>query len=198
MPPNEVRDRPRDLVGRHVRAPGRRARARYGRRHHCHLGRTDARESDAAVAEFLNAQAALRADPRLSARVAKLGSPPYTQTALFQLRARLIADLGGVERGRTFRALLRDTLIGLARTYGPIGAVRSLLNMSIVQRTMLPQSTHLDLHRVRPQLAVPVHFVCGNDDPLVTAKACVEAAPLCRRARYAPDPHTRRGAHGPL
>jgi pimeloyl-ACP methyl ester carboxylesterase len=57
---------------------------------------TDARESDAAVAQFLNAQAALRADRRLSARVARLGSPPYTQTASFHLRARLIADLGGV------------------------------------------------------------------------------------------------------
>ncbi len=66
--------------------------------------------SDASVYSFLQEQSALAGDGRLSGRVKKLGKPPYTDSAAFQGRASLLADLGTIERGKKFNAILRETL----------------------------------------------------------------------------------------
>ena len=47
-------------------------------------------------------------------------------------------DLGTIEHGRTFNALLREFLLALIRTYGVSGVVRALRNITIILRTLLP------------------------------------------------------------
>ncbi len=133
--------------------------------------------SDAAVYSFLQEQSVLAESRRLSARLKKLGKPPYTDSAAFQLRARLLADLGAIERGKKFSALLRETLFGMIGTYGLVGTAKALRNMNLIQGKLLPQLVSLDLFANPPRLAVPVHYVFGEQDPLTPA-AIVKQLPV--------------------
>jgi len=133
--------------------------------------------SDASVYSFLQERSALAGSGRLSARLKKLGEPPYTDSAAFQLRARLLTDLGGIERGKKFSALLRETLFAMIRTYGLVGTVKALRNMNLIQRQLLPQLVALDLFANPPRLAMPVHYIFGEQDPLTPA-AIVKQLPV--------------------
>ena len=63
----------------------------------------------------------------------------------------------------------------MIRTYGVVGAVRALRNMNIVQRKMLPEMVALDLVcGIRHALAVPVHYVFGEQDALTSASVVKE------------------------
>jgi pimeloyl-ACP methyl ester carboxylesterase len=133
--------------------------------------------SDASVHSFLQEQSVRAKSRRLSARLKKLGEPPYIDSAAFQRRARLLADLGAVERGKTFSALLRETLLGMIGTYGLVGTAKAMRNMSLIQRKLLPELVSLDLLANPPRLAIPVHYVFGEQDPLVPA-AMVKQLPV--------------------
>ena len=122
--------------------------------------------SDASVYSFLQGQSVLAKDGRLNARVKKLGMPPYTDSAAFQVRASLLADLGTIEQGKNFNAILRETLFAMIRTYGLFGTARALRNMNLIQGKMLPELVSLDLFANPPRLAVPVHYVFGEQDAL--------------------------------
>jgi pimeloyl-ACP methyl ester carboxylesterase len=119
-------------------------------------------QSDAAAAAFLKEQARRASHPRLGRRVMKLGEPPYLTPDAFQRRARLLTDLGTIERGKTFGGLLRELLFALLRTYGVIGAVKALRNMTIVQRQLLPEIASLDLLAHPARVTVPVHYMFGE------------------------------------
>src|SRR5262249_37298575 len=87
--------------------------------------------------------------------------------ALFQLRARLLTDLGGIERARGFAGLLSSWVSSLIRTYGWLGAVSALRNMNAIQRRVLPEMPAVNLFIDWPRPAVAVHYVFGGRDPLV-------------------------------
>jgi pimeloyl-ACP methyl ester carboxylesterase len=141
-------------------------------------------ESDACVYSFLQDQSVLARDGRLSGRVKKLGRPPYTNSAAFQGRASLLADLGTIEQGKNFNAILRETLFAMIRTYGLFGTAKALRNMNLIQRKLLPELVSLDLFANPPRLAVPVHYVFGEQDALAPSvivqrlPAAIEA-PAC-------------------
>jgi pimeloyl-ACP methyl ester carboxylesterase len=123
--------------------------------------------SDTSADAFLQKESA--ASRRLSRRVTKLGKPPYVDLSAFQRRASLLADLGAIERGKTFNALLRETLFSMLRTYGVVGAVKALRNMNLVMRTILPELVSVDLLAHPPRLAMPVHYLFGEQDALTPA-----------------------------
>lgn len=129
------------------------------------------RDSDAAAATFLQAQAHGARGRRLAALTERLGAPPYCEPARFQLRARLLADAGGIETGRRFASLAGEFLWALLRRYGPHGAVMALRNMNRVQRLLLPELAGLDLFALLPCLSVPVYCILGERDPLLPARA---------------------------
>lgn len=125
----------------------------------------DIPSSDISVNSFLIAQAAQK--HRLKAKLAKLGDPPYLDPARFQQRARLLANLGCIERGKNFGELLRETLYSMIATYGILGTASALRNMNSVQRKLLPQLASFNLFANGPHLTVPIHYVFGQYDPLV-------------------------------
>ena len=131
--------------------------------------------SDAAADAFLQEQA-LRADSRrVRRRVMELGRPPYLDLAEFQRRARLLADLGTIERGKTLQRRCSGRLLfGLIRTYGVVGGVRALRNMNTVQRKLLPEIAALDLFAHPPRVTVPVHYVFGEQDALTSVSVVTE------------------------
>jgi pimeloyl-ACP methyl ester carboxylesterase len=123
--------------------------------------------SDAAAAEFLETQSRRSAKPRLAAAVKKMGPPPYLAAGAFQQRIRLLSDLGGIEQGKTFSDLLKGTLSGFLKIYGFFGLLRALGNMGRVQNKLLPELAALNLFNQPLHLQVPVHFIFGQEDPLV-------------------------------
>ncbi len=133
--------------------------------------------SDASAASFLTAQSITTNDRRLSAKLIKLGEPPYTDSAAFQLRASILADLGGIERGKKFSALLKETIFSLIGSYGFLGTARAMRNMNRIQNKLLPQLVSLNLFSAPPRLSVPVHYIFGEQDPLIPAEI-VKQLPL--------------------
>ena len=127
--------------------------------------------SDANTFAFLQEQSQRAGSRRLRRRVTRLGRPPYVDSAAFQRRASLLADLGTIEHGRTFRPLLRETLFSMIGTYGVVGTVRALRNLSLIQRRMLPELVSLDLLANPPRLRIPVHYLFGEHDALTPAAA---------------------------
>jgi len=127
------------------------------------------RAGDAAVDAFLRERVRRAGTRRLRRALTKLGPPPYLDPRSFQRRAVLLADFDSIERGRTFNALLRETLVAMVRTYGVLGTSRALRNLSVVQRNMLGDVSVLDLLADPPQLTPPVHFVFGEQDALTAA-----------------------------
>lgn len=151
-------------------------------------------ESDAAADAFLRNQARGPADRRLVRRVMKLPPPPYLDAASFQKRTRLLADLGTIQSGKTFGALMKETLMDLIRAYGISGAVKSLRNVNLVQHRLLPQIVSLDLFANPPRVTVPVHYVFGDRDAVTPASApdrlpAAIAAPASTVARVAGAGH---------
>jgi pimeloyl-ACP methyl ester carboxylesterase len=128
---------------------------------------TDTSASDAAVYAFLQEVSARRGKRGVVRRLKKLGRPPYATPAPFQLRARMLTDLGGIERGRRFGEVLRGFLFSMIRTYGWFGAVAALRNMNAIQRKLLPELVTLNLFTNWPRPAIPVHYIFGDCDPLV-------------------------------
>lgn len=150
--------------------------------------------SDAAADAFLKEQARRTDGRRIRGRVTSLGQPPYVDPVPFQRRTRLLADLGTIEHGRTFSVLLRELLFALIRTYGIVGAARALRNMNVVLRKLLPDIATLDLFARPPRVAVPVHYVFGEQDALTPASVVNElpaaiAAPASTAIRLANAGH---------
>jgi pimeloyl-ACP methyl ester carboxylesterase len=147
-------------------------------------------DSDATAEAFLLAQAGRAASGRLGRRVRAVGRPPYVDPGPFQRRARLLADLGTIERGMTFSGLVREFFPALLRTYGIAGTMRTLRNMNLVQRRLLPEIAALDLLASPPRVTRPVHYLFGEQDAL-TPTALIDALPA---AVAAPGSTVRRVA----
>lgn len=116
---------------------------------------TDIPASDTAAMSFLQ-----------KAGVQKIPSPPYLDVKQFQLRGRMLTDLGGIESGKRFAGLLRGLLGSLITTYGLFGTVATLRNMNAIQRKLLPEFAKLNLFTDWPHLEIPVHYIFGEGDPL--------------------------------
>lgn len=125
--------------------------------------------SDASVSSFLRAKSTLSKNRRLRVKLMKLGEPPYTDPAAFQLRAGLLTDLGVIEHGKRFSTVLRETLFSMICTYGFLGTAKAMRNMNLIQRKLLPQLVSLNLLTNPPRLGIPVHYVFGEQDPLIPA-----------------------------
>ena len=130
---------------------------------------TDLSLADSAVYDFIVATCSGIENKKLLFRVRKLGKPPYSDPALFQLRARLISDLGGIEHGKSFARLIRGMLSSFLATYGPLGTLTALRNMNAVQARVLPQMVGLNLFATWPKSGVPISFLFGEADIMAPA-----------------------------
>lgn len=129
--------------------------------------------SDAGSYAFLEEQA--RSDNgRLSPKVQKLGPPPYLDLTAFQRRATLLANLGTIEHGRTFGALVRETVVAMLRTYGVVGTAKAFRNINLILGQLLPEIDALDLIANPPRVQVPVHYIFGENDVLTPASLARE------------------------
>lgn len=150
--------------------------------------------SDTAADAFIQEQLGRADNARLRRAAATLGPPPYLHPQALRRRARLLAGFGAIEHGKTFNASLRETLFAMIRTYGVLGTLRGLRNMNVVQRAMLPELSSLDLIGRAPRIAVPVHFVFGEQDALTPA-FIAEGLPAAIGASGTTIAHVAAGGH---
>lgn len=115
------------------------------------------------VASYLSA----RATPGQETRLRKLGAPPYLDPPRFRRRAQMLADAGAMQRGRNFLSLTGELLRDLVKTYGLLGTLRTLRNLAIVQRRVLPDLVELDVFPSLPKIEAPVHYLVSPQDPFV-------------------------------
>lgn len=139
----------------------------------------DTAASDASAFAFLQNVGTQTNRRRMARSIKKLGAPPYITPALFQLRARLLTELGCIEHGKHFGELLRGLLFSLIHTYGWFGAAVALRNMNAIQRKMLQELASLNLFANWPRTDMPIHYLFGGDDPLVP-KSLVEKVSVVR------------------
>jgi len=111
---------------------------------------------------FVVHRATARGDRRALAAADRFVAPVVTRKA-FQLRAKWVTELGGMQRGTRWGRVVRQTFVDLVRGYGTIGALRALGAMNRVQDAFLPELARFTLHDVR-RLDVPVALVHGAGD----------------------------------
>jgi|GEM_PF-181283 len=127
---------------------------------------TDIPTSDRAVFSFL--KEASRGQEKIGRLFRKLQPPPHVDVEQFQLRARMLTEMGGIEHTKRFSEIFRSLLFSLLRTYGLFGTISTLRNMNAVARKLLPEIANLDLFANWIQPSVSVHYVFGGIDPLIT------------------------------
>jgi pimeloyl-ACP methyl ester carboxylesterase len=102
----------------------------------------------------------------LARALARLGPPPHLDRRRFNTRARLLADLGGVNRRETYRSLLATTVARLVRSphYGALDIARTFQGMNLVIDGLLPDMAGLDLCARLPRIEAPIVMGHGRFD----------------------------------
>lgn len=129
---------------------------------------TDIPSSDRAVFSFLKESSVQPGRKKIARLIRKLEPPPHIDVKQFQLRARMLMELGGIEYGKRFREVIGSSLFSLLRIYGLFGTVITLRNMNAIARKLLPEIAKLNLFVNWIQPPVPVQYIFGGSDPLIT------------------------------
>lgn len=127
----------------------------------------DVAAGDAHAQAALLRRAAIKGDERLLRRITHLGPPPYSEPGRFGERLRLVADIGGIEAGKGYAAILAGTAMRLLSAYGPLGAAAAMRNMAETQAAILPELSTLNLLEDWPKVEAPVEWFFGDRDPLI-------------------------------
>jgi pimeloyl-ACP methyl ester carboxylesterase len=127
---------------------------------------TDVARSDKAAYQTIVDRARIPHSPIRPVQATSLGPPPYGDTKRFQARLRLLADLGSIEYGKRYGAILMEMLKSLIKTYGVMSLARVLGNMETIQRRLLDELARLNLFSAWPKTKAPIHLVFGAEDAL--------------------------------
>jgi proline iminopeptidase len=127
--------------------------------------------------DFATNKASAKGDKKLLKEIAGLRQHPIIDATRFQQRAKILANLGGVNSTVSFNSLALRTArnILFSKHYGVRGFIKAIRGMSFSQNALLPEFDSFNLFdRVR-RLSVPVHFAQGVLDAI---------APLSRGKVY--------------
>jgi pimeloyl-ACP methyl ester carboxylesterase len=102
-----------------------------------------------------------------------IGPPPHTDAKRFAVRARWVADFGGITTASGYRGLQRTLLTGLIRSpdYSTVDVVRTIRGIRSSQIALLPQLAGTDLVRTVPRLDVPLVMAQGRHDQVAPGDA---------------------------
>src|SRR5262245_1530176 len=102
-----------------------------------------------------------------------IGPPPHTTARQFNVRARWVANFGGVATNANYHGMLRALLITLVRSpdYSAADVIRTFGGMRASQTALLPQLATTDLVRAIPRLEVPIVLAQGRFDQVAPAEA---------------------------
>jgi pimeloyl-ACP methyl ester carboxylesterase len=122
---------------------------------------------------FALSTARRRGNRRAIQQLEAIGPPPHTTAKQFIIRARWVANFGGVTTGANFNSLTRALLASLVRSpdYPAAAVVRTLRGIGASQAALLPQLATMDLVRTMPRLEVPIVMAQGQLDQVAPGQA---------------------------
>lgn len=100
-----------------------------------------------------------------------VGSGPITDAKRFLLRAKWLAEFGGIHRGWTYRKLLLGQIRSIVCSpyYTVRDAIGALQGMRLMPDLLLGELGLINLFRTAGRLDVPVSILQGRHDPLAPA-----------------------------
>ena len=129
--------------------------------------------------EYAMAKATERNKGALLKQAIDLNKIPVVNSKLFQKRAKLLTNLGGIKRNTSYNRLVVETVLNMisSRAYRLSDIPKTIKGMEFCQDALLAEFNTLDLFQKINAVDVPVHFVHGKHDavaPFETASRYYE------------------------
>ena len=116
--------------------------------------------------EFARQRALESNNGKMLKLVGELQHTPIVDAKRFQQRARLLTDLGGITRRRTYNQLVASSLKNMffCKSYTIADIAMTIRAMAFCQNALLPELDNLNLFHLITAVDTPVHFVHGRHD----------------------------------
>jgi pimeloyl-ACP methyl ester carboxylesterase len=136
----------------------------------------DVPEANKYALEFAMTKAAEKNSLLVKKRVIKLDKKPIVESKIFQERARLLTDLGGIKTGSSYNRLLMSTIRNMlvSKEYNLIDILRTIKGMEYCQNALLPEIDKLNMFERINFVNVPVHFIQGKLDGIAQCHTAVK------------------------
>jgi len=124
--------------------------------------------ADQYVLDYAMDKVIAKKNKKLVQRITDLKSQPIVESKVFQKRAEILTNLGGIKTGTNYNSLVLSAVknILFSRFYGIGGLVKTMKGMEFCQNALLPELSKLNLFQTVTKLSVPVHFIQGSLDAI--------------------------------
>lgn len=114
-------------------------------------------------------------DPKRLKQVHELSKVPIISSSLFQKRAKLLTNMGGIKIGSSYNKLLFETISNLlfCKAYRLSDIPKTIKGMEFCQDALLPEFDTFNLFDRVKKIEVPVHFVQGKQDGIAPYQIAV-------------------------
>ena len=128
------------------------------------------------AADFAINKAAELNNHKLMKEAAELRKLSITDSKLFQRRAKLLTNLGGIKSGTKYSQLLMATIMSMIRSrqYSFSDISRTIKGMEFCQDALIPEMNKLSLFGKIITLDIPVDFIHGKLDGIAPYQRTVE------------------------
>ena len=125
--------------------------------------------------EFAMAKAKEKNNSKLIKKVIELEQKPIIETKIFQERAKLLTNLGGIKTGSNYNQLLISTIKNMifSKYYSFKDIPKTIKGMELCQNALLPELDTLNLFDKIKSVQVPVHFIQGKLDGIAPYQTAV-------------------------
>ena len=125
--------------------------------------------------EFAMAKAKEKNNSKLIKKVIELEQKPIIETKIFQERAKLLTNLGGIKTGSNYNQLLISTIKNMlfSKSYSFKDIPNTIKGMELCQNALLPELDTLNLFDKIKSFQVPVHFIQGKLDGIAPYQTAV-------------------------
>lgn len=112
---------------------------------------------------------------KLLKKAINFGKEPIINARLFQKRAKLLTNLGGIKTGSSYNWLLITSLLNmlLCKAYRLSDIPKTIKGMEFCQNALLPELNTLNLFDKIKSIDVPVHFIQGKHDGIAPFQIAV-------------------------
>ncbi len=116
--------------------------------------------------EFALSKAKQNNKRKLVKQISELSNVQIIETKLFQKRAKILTDLGGIKVGSNYNQLLISTISNMlfSKEYKLRDIPKTIKGMEFCQNALLPELDNLNIFNSIKYTDVPIHFIQGRQD----------------------------------